>query len=234
MAQEYGDKGDWERHFECLVRFFRDSRYIKVDGRPVFVIYRTSTIPRAGEMVDLWDTLAKRAGFRGLYVAETLNTFQAIPNLERSDAVVEFEPMLTLGHYYFGRERALARMVGLLRYGGLNTKTYDSVWKAVSAKPQASYGGRDVFPGIFPDWDNSPRKGERALILRGASPERFRHHVRERLRAWKCCSENTFVFLNAWNEWAEGAYVEPDTRHGLGYLEAIRDVVEEFGPGRSM
>lgn len=227
MPQSYGGEADWRRHFECLVRFFCDPRYIKIDNCPVFLIYRTASIQRVDEMTQVWSDLARKAGFRDLYLVETMNSFQKIPRATHSRAVVEFEPMYSLTHHYPSRKRVLARLWNRLRYKGVNTKHYKDVWDVVVKKKAADYGAREVFPGAFVDWDNSPRKGNKGLILRGAHPALFESFLRQKVRNSDRGSRPEFLFLNAWNEWAEGAYIEPDEKHGTLYLEALARVMSE-------
>ena len=100
MPQEYGAEPDWKRHFECLVRFFRDPRYIKVRDASMMLIYRTSSIPDVDAMVKVWNELARQAGFSGLHIVETMNGFQKAPRIAMSRAVLEFEPMYSLRHHF--------------------------------------------------------------------------------------------------------------------------------------
>jgi hypothetical protein len=101
---------------------------------------------------------------------------------------------------------------------------YDAVWQEIIDWPPQP--GRVTFPGAFVDWDNTPRYGRRAFVFRGASPARFEHWLRQlHTRTAAARPAERLIFLNAWNEWAEGAYIEPDERHRFGYLEAIARVV---------
>ncbi len=227
MPQEYGTEPDWRRHFECLVRFFRDPRYIKVRNRPMMVIYRTSSIPNVDAMLSVWNSMAREAGFDGIYLVETMNSYQKIPKVAASDAVIEFEPMFSLTHHLSQRSRVFARLWGILRYGGLNTKSYRRVWQEVARRKHVDYGGREMFPGAFVDWDNSARRGMNGLVLRNAHPRIFERFLRQMLDDTQLKPETDFVFVNAWNEWAEGTYLEPDTRFGTAYLEAIARVAAQ-------
>jgi len=222
MAQSYGEKADWERHFEYLLPFFNDERYIKIDGRPMLLIYVTSHIGCMEEMAECWEQMARRNGFDGIYLVETLNCKpgQNRPNLTSSSACVEFEPMLTLfGGYTPWNEHRFV--------GNMHLFSFDTVWRKILDRKSA-YGDREKFCGAFMDWDNSPRVGRRASICIDSTPGKFKLYIRELIK--KCIREGNdrFIFINAWNEWAEGAYLEPDERNGYGWLEAVKEVCQEL------
>ncbi len=220
IAQDYGGREDWKRHFDYLLPFFKDERYIKIDNKPMFAIYRTVQIERCGEMMNYWRQLARENGFDGLYLIETLSARQNAPTVADSDACVEFEPCVTLfggytpwnGHYYLKT---------------LHLFYYDQVWKKILERKSA-YGNRDKFCGAFVDWDNTSRVGMKGSVCLGASPERFKQYLKELVK--KCIDEqnNRFIFINAWNEWCEGAYLEPDKDHAYKYLEAIKEISENM------
>lgn len=108
---------------------------------------------------------------------------------------------------------------------------YESVWEQI-LKVERDAEGMPCFPGAFVDWDNTARYGRRARLFRGASPERFDHWF-QRLVAVTAMRPETerLIFLNAWNEWSESTYLEPDDRHGLRHLESIRDALAGASPG---
>jgi hypothetical protein len=176
-------------------------------------------------MILHWNSRMAEKGMKGLYVAEMLTSFQKSPFCKCSDAVVEFEPMYTIG----GSKSIQSVIMGSLRkrlpflfrypYRIFN---YDKVLdKIVNRKKE--FKGKTVFSGAFTDWDNSPRFGEKAAIFKNASSERFRDFLLMQARK----SKSEFIFINAWNEWAEGAYLEPDLKNGKSYLNAVKEVYDE-------
>lgn len=231
MPQAYGDRGDWERHFEYLLQVFRDPRYIRVQGRPMFLIYRSASIACLGEMLAAWRQLAARAGLPGLHVVSMLTAFDADLRPGLFDAYAEFEPMYTIRYglpywvrkreKWYGRlSRAAWRMLGT-PVRPLRSYDYASLWRALMARPLP----HGHYAGIFLDWDNSPRRGlERSLILRNFDRETFRIGANAQLRKARAAGSE-FVFVNAWNEWAEGTYLEPDTLRGTFFLEVLREAV---------
>lgn len=228
MPQEYGNKDNWEKHFNYLIQFFKDDRYIKVDNKPLFVIYRTSNINNCEEMVSFWNDKCIENGFEGIYLVEEANTFQKEPCLKQSEAVIDFEPMLTVNTQLSTSGKVVRKVKQILRKNFklkiLDTYDYDTVWKNIINK-KVSYGNKKVFLGGFVDWDNTARKNENATIIKGASPEKFEKYLTEQLK--KADEVNSeFVFINAWNEWAEGTYLEPDKKYKYGYLEAVSNAVK--------
>jgi len=227
MSQDYGGADDWKRHYKYLRAFFLDQRYLKVDGKPVFLIYRSADIRVFDEMLAIWDRLARDDGFPGLYIVETLNGIQMAPCSDRSDAVLEFEPMYTMRTQLppFYRIRLwIAKFLSLVFHGEMKTWTrlrqvpYGAIWSRIVRRKRAYLGKRRI-RGAFVDWDNSPRRGASGTIFSGGSPEVFSCHL-SKLYSQES-GKGGFIFINAWNEWAEGAYLEPDSHYGLGYLEAV-------------
>lgn len=228
MPQAYSDESDWRRHFEYLLPAFRDPRYIRVDGKPMFLIYRSASIDVCAPMLKLWRELAQQSGLAGLHIVGMLTGFDRDPRPEIFDAFAEFEPMFTIRHglpYWLRkREKWIRRLATAARRitgrvaRPLNSHDYASLWRAIASRslPPRTY------PGAFVDWDNSPRRGlERSLILRNFDRRAFERGVRAQVRKAREAGAE-FLFVNAWNEWAEGAYLEPDEERGLLFLEAIR------------
>ncbi|WBW98663.1 glycosyltransferase WbsX family protein [Oceanirhabdus sp. W0125-5] len=219
MPQVYGDKNDWKNHFEYLLQFFKDERYIKVNNKPVMLIYRTNNIEKCSEMVQTWNDMAKENGFEGVYIVETLNSFQNKPAIDNSEAVVEFEPMLTIRHYlpiYKQCYRYLKKKLKIL-----DVLEYDDIWERIVER-DIDYG-KKKYSGAFVSWDNTARKGKKGLVTRNSTPDKFKCYLKKQLD--KAESQNSeFVFINAWNEWAEGTYLEPDEKCSFDYLEKIKEL----------
>lgn len=234
------DKTMWARHFEYLFRAWRDVRAIKIDGKPVFLIYRPHRIEKMAEMFDFWRELAHQRGLKGLYFIAIKQYEFPVPGiLQHFNAVVHFQPFEALYSPDFPKPRVEAsllvkglrrlpeRILDLLRaarYQYLPQLTYydyDVVWKQILKVEREA--GIPAIPGAFVDWDNTARYGKRARIFKGASPERFEHWFQQlvKITAGRPSPEK-MIFMNAWNEWSEGTYLEPDARYGLRYLEAVQ------------
>ena len=225
MPQRYGAEAEWEEHFNYLLPFFRDSSYICVDGKPVFVLYRTNDIPNCEEMIAYFNKRCMECGFAGIYLVEEKNGFQDTLCCKNADAILNFEPMYTLKYGRSLPGRALDKFLNKLfnwRTGNhMLIYRYDNIWKRILNRKVSPPSGKKEYRGGFIDWDNSPRKGNRGLAVLGATPAKFEKNLGKQMRHAQ--EEGTeFVFLNAWNEWGEGTYLEPDTHNGYSYLEAIQ------------
>lgn len=231
MEQRYSHADD-EQHFQALLSAFKDPRYIKVEGRPLFLVYRASHLPNAAATVTRWRELAEAAGLPGLYLANVESAFAEHDLAPRYgfDAAVEFAPDWSklptpLGRLRRPRLEQLRRKFALGNpiYSRDRIFEYDHLVDAMLAKPTPPYLR---FPGVTPSWDNSARRATDAVILRGASPARYQEWLRATVERFEPPSPSEdFVFINAWNEWAEGNHLEPCVRYGHQYLEATRDAL---------
>lgn len=221
VEQEYGDSSDWEKHFLYLLPFFKDERYIKIDGRPVFLIYRTESIPCLDSMIDCWNKLSEQNGLKPIYFVETLTYFQSRPVSHKTQAVVDFEPMYVLqyGRSIFSKvmDRIFSEAKDFFRSTKIRFYTYDSVWKKI-INCKIDSCGKKLYRGAFVDWDNTPRRSQKGTVFEGATEKKFGKF----LKSLGVAAENDFIFINAWNEWAEGAYLEPDEKNEFRYLMEVK------------
>lgn len=220
MPQIYGEEKEWKDHFNYLSKFFKDERYIKVDNKPLMLIYRTSNIPKCDEMIEVWNKECKKIGFEGIYIVETINSFQKESCSDKSSAVVEFEPMLTIRHHlpiYTQGIRYFKKKLGIL-----DKLDYENVWKCVLNK-NVNYG-KKRFLGAFVSWDNTARKNKKGLVMINDSSEKFKENFEKQ---YNKAIENRceYIFINAWNEWAEGTYLEPDKKNNYEYIKCINEVI---------
>ncbi len=231
MKQEYGDEEDWFKHFEYLLKFFNDKRYIKIDNKPVLQIYRSFDIDCLDRMLNCFNKWAHGEGFDGIYVISGKTAGMQETRSELIDGYYFFEPGYTLKHD-FSRINEFGYNVSVLFNTLLNKlKRNKKLERSIPADlilkgiRERDYKENE-FPGIIPDWDNTPRRGYKGLVYKGTSPEKFEETLRV-LKRKKDGHRTDFVFVNAWNEWGEGAMIEPDEYRGYGYLEAIRRVSDE-------
>ncbi len=225
IKQDYGDKADWNRHFDCLLSFFKDDRYIKIDNKPLFMIYRSFDIERLSDMLKLFNDRARAEGFDGIFLVSGKTRDIVDERAELIDGYYYFEPGYSLKHDFSSFHRFIYNSSVLAR----------SAWNRVSPKKILerripaewilnAIENRDYkeneFPGLIPDWDNTPRRSYKGLVYTKTSPERFERALRS-LSVKVSGHRNDFVFVNAWNEWGEGAMLEPDEYRGYAYLEAI-------------
>lgn len=242
MAQNFEDREDWDNHFYYMLPFFRDKRYIKEDGKPLYVIYLPNIIGPLNEMLDRWQELAKQNGLPGIKFISQSPFWHLDNSVDKSrfDYAIEFQPSM-INHLEKGKKGALwIRSKAKLSLFLQNTlhlyiklpkrkvhkSSYDEKWKQVLAiHPQND----TCIPGAFVDWDNTPRKAERGEVYVGASPEKFKYYFDLQVKHVKKEYKTDWLVMFAWNEWAEGGILEPTERYGTAYLEAIRDVLINNG-----
>lgn len=234
MPQDYAHEREWERHFEYLLNVFRDPRYICVDGKPMFLIYRSASIDCAEPMLRLWRQLAERAGLPGLHIVSTRTAFPADTRSELFDAFAEFEPVHTFRErkpFWLRKRERWIRQYRRLRLrlfgsvaGAPHSYHYLGLWGMIERRALLPR----TYPGAFVDWDNTPRRGlERGTLMRKFNPRAFEQGIRTQLRKALDAGAQ-FLFVNAWNEWAEGAYMEPDEARGTFFLDTVREAVAEI------
>lgn len=233
ISQNYGDEKDWENHFNYFLPYFRDNRYIKIQNKPMIIIYKYKSIPRFREMISLWNKLAKNNGFDGIYLIETLRDKTEYADKQLFDAHVEFEParsINTRSSNILWIERIIRQ---LKTYKNKCFHTSNIVNRKFSFNEIANLSTnlkneKNTFGCVFLGWDNSPRKNERATIIEQPTKEEFRDFLLSKINKVKKINDpdNQYIFINAWNEWAEGTYLEPDTINGLKYLEIFKDISE--------
>lgn len=245
IPQKYGDKSDWKEHFMYLLPFLKDKRYIKENNKPLVIIYRPEVIECLNEMLDYWSTLALENGLAGLtYAYQNIDfDLQANKDDSRFDYNIEFQPLYARHDLFKDNHKILKAVrrkvaavferqfgIDLMRYGAnffsSNQIEYDDAWeKVLNRKPESSKN----IPGAFIGWDNTPRKGEKGLIYVNDTPEKFEKYLSKQIKRVKNVYKKDMLFMYAWNEWAEGGYLEPDERSGYRNLESIRNALKENG-----
>ena len=242
--QDYSDKEEWAKHFNYLLEFFKDYRYIKKDNKPLLVIYEPYGVKEMGEMLDLWNSMAIQNGFSGIEFA-----FQsAYANLDKKfdDSKfayrIEYQPQYARMMFYQKKSilfkrflRHLNEKIFRLDWTKLRNKykkdkltsfDYDDVWnKILKMKPSS----QKSIPGAFVNVDTTPRKHERGTISTGMTPSKLEEKLERLIVKTRDEYKKDMIFVYAWNEWAEGAYMEPDKRWGFGVLEAFRSALIKTG-----
>lgn len=223
MPQDYGNEQDWKIHFDYLLKAFKDKRYIQIDNKPVFIIYHPGGIPQCEAMLQYWNQLAIANGLNGIYFVGTLNGFPIqTQNVKGFDAIIEFEPVYTSVH---GRCSNIWKVIKDYQQKNMWVIDYDELYVSLlSRNPPKTK--KQVIPGAFVDWDNTPRRKNSSLIFQGANPEKFTNYLSQQILRSRTLYNSDFLFINAWNEWGEGAYLEPDSRYGFQYLEAVKKALQ--------
>ncbi|WP_095648550.1 glycoside hydrolase family 99-like domain-containing protein [Pseudomonas indica] len=199
-----------------LSQYLRDPRYIRIDGRPLLLVYRPTLLPNAQATARRWRTWCRDNGIGEIYLAYTQSFESVPPGKYGFDAAVEFPPNNTTPPDVTANVQPLCE--------GFAGKVYD--W-SVYPKRSAAYSRPPytLFRGVCPAWDNTPRRKERGISFVNSSPRGYQEWLLNAIRdshRHHHGPDDRLVFINAWNEWAEGAHLEPDQRYGYAYLEATR------------
>lgn len=223
LGQDHSDESD-EAFIHDLAEYLKDPRYIRIDGRPLVVVYRPSLLPNATHTAEHWREYCRQHGIGEIFLAMAQFDVED-PRVFGFDAAVEFPPH-KLG-------RALPCMNAGLEivnpdYRGY-VVDYSDIVAAATRMPVPEY---PLFRGVFPAWDNEARKPGAGYTYANSTPSLYREWLQRATEFAKAhpVRGEEFVFINAWNEWAEGAYLEPDRRHGYAYLQATRDVLSVERP----
>lgn len=225
LEQLYPGKEDWEEHLKYLLQFFKDERYIKVDNKPMLVIYNAEEIPDYDEMADYLEQRLIEEGFGGIYLVEYI--FSKTKDLfsNKSSAVTEFEPLYTC-YFDISKINLFKRFV-CKKLKCIDYQNYDRLWKYI-IKRKRTYHGKTIIKGCFSGWDNSARKGKESMIVKMRTPESFEKNFKMFLENNRKDESEDFCIINAWNEWSEGAYLEPDSKYQYGWLNAVKNVIDEY------
>lgn len=215
-----GREDDWKNHFNYLIPYFKDSRYIKVDNKPIFVVYHfSSTIL---EMAEYWNNLAINNGFNGICCIYRNDKTKNIPS---SQYIFTYEPASSGWGGFFERSKSkISNYLGLKQ--GLKKYDYDEVWCSIIDNARR-YSNTNHIPGAFVSYDDTPRRGCRGKVIVNDSPQKFAKYMEELIEINEKQNKD-FIFLTAWNEWGEGAYLEPDTKNAYSYLEALAHALNKF------
>ena len=213
--------GDDLKFIEYASRYLEDPRYIHIDGRPLLLVYRPALLPDAAATVQRWRNWRRQNGLSEPYVA-MVQSFQSIdPRPYGMDAAVEFPwhtgmPTDITAHLVPAKSGFRGFVFDWEDYAERSAQQPDPPWMQMR--------------GVMPGWDNTPRRKARAHLFQGHSPAVYGHWLKAALR-WTLARgrprDERLLFVNAWNEWGEGAYLEPDERFGYAFLQATRDAVQE-------
>jgi lipopolysaccharide biosynthesis protein len=219
MKQTYS-REDAKTYINHLIPFFKDNRYVKINSRPVLIVYRAAHNPLMKEYCEIWGEECRKSGLQTPYLICTLTRGAKNPYDYNFDA---------------GLERVLHDWTdGNVGAVNASTNFFDDFNGSVLLYKEVAeyYSNLDIntsFPhlrSIIPSWDNTPRYGPNAYIIHDSSPEKFSNwfnaiynYTLKHLQ-----DEERIIVVNAWNEWAESAYLEPDLRYGYAYLNSIARV----------
>ncbi len=229
VEQTYPGIEDYKQHFYELLPAFKDKRYIKVNEKLLFSIFDPKAIPDCKVFVSTWKELAVKEGLKGFYFTGIGVKTSELESLGL-DGTTPHTPHSFLSQLKIRTADKLSYRITGKRYADLKAKLLKkpriySYADFVEANLKKQYELRE-YPVALPNWDHSPRSGNRAIVLQDSSPELFGKLLEYCVEAVKDRDlDERIVFLKAWNEWAEGNFLEPEKLHGRGYLEEIRKII---------
>ncbi|MEQ1574301.1 MAG: glycoside hydrolase family 99-like domain-containing protein, partial [Vicinamibacterales bacterium] len=216
---------------------FTDKRYLTIDGKPLFLIYKPYKLPEPNRFLDHWRELAVKEGLPGIYFVGNARTMEWVPERDGFDALTPHNPGLSVYHVFIPNE-GFDKHIWDHRFPGKTFKSpylrhfpgpgimlYEDYVKIGLPPLRKDF---DEFPCVLPNWDNTARSGKQGWVFLESTPELFRQHLREAIaQVAHRPPEKRLIFVRSWNEWAEGNYLEPDVKFGKGYLESCRAEVFE-------
>jgi len=217
QPQSYSEEDD-HRHIDALLPALLDERAITVDGKPLFLVYQGRELPDPARTIEIWQEAAQTAGLAGIHLVSVETGWDEGWDASQVgfDGKVLFMPQFSI----LGRQPRL-------EIGPGSTRIYDyqQVWRALADPPPVDYRRYEC---VCPSWDNTARRGNDAWVIHNSSPEAYEEWLELAIRrTLEQPGPDRLVFLNAWNEWAEGAHLEPDQLHGVAYLEATRRAIRK-------
>ena len=231
LQQDYSLEDD-KNHIAYLLNVFKDPRYLRIDNKPVIAIYRSTLIPDVSATLKLWRDEAKKEGIE-LYICrfESYGVSGEEYLDAGFDAAIEFQPHAMNSNSYMKNRNILPRMINKLarRYLKQNLLpiilSYPSYVRFMCKQSQPTY---KRYPCVMPSWDNAPRKKGFFLAFKGSTPTLYYKWLKSVVSNFVPYSKDeNLLFINAWNEWAEGAHLEPDQKWGRAYLEMTKKVLQD-------
>lgn len=250
IKQDYSEEDD-RKHIQSLIPYFKDKRYIRINNKPVIAIYRSKHLPDTTSTLRIWREEAAKHNL-GLYICRFESCLEGGKEyMKEFDAAIDFQPWgREMNDYKLSlskkKQQSLSFTVESIIYGKVIKKISKKGFQYFKSKLQREFFGKNrhsyedyityvmskdypdykVFPGITPMWDNSARQKVNSAILLDSTPELYKKwlkHIAEKFQPYS--KEEDFVFINAWNEWAEGNHLEPCQKWGRKYLEATKEVL---------
>jgi hypothetical protein len=218
QEQSYSEEDDLA-HIRWLIPALSDERAIKIDGKPVFLVYHAKDLPDPASTADVWRREVANAGLPGIYLIAVETGWDAGWDATRAgfDAKVLFQPQFSMLHN-------LGERVTIPDRPELRVFDYQRVWPRLANPPAADYRR---YQTVFPRWDNTARSNESGVVLVNSTPEAYEEWLRHAVeRVQHDPLDHRMVFINAWNEWAEGCHLEPDLTYGHQYLQATRRALD--------
>ena len=227
MEQLYPGNEDYKDHFYAILAAFKDKRYIRINNKPIFVVYKPFLLPDANNFIKIWNILAIKEGLEGIHF---------IGHIEKSSSIESVLKMgfdsiniVRLGEYAFNKKLLRRILIPTILYKLFKKPLKINYSLMIDYFVQNEERANNVYPTIIPNWDHTPRSGHKGSIFHNSTPELFAKHVKDVFSAVENKSpSDQIVFLKSWNEWGEGNYMEPDLKFGKKYIEVLGELKRNF------
>ena len=206
-----------------MIRFLKDDRYISIQGKKVITVYRPSLMPKVKEVLNYWREAVRKENLGELYIIAVKENMIELDWLsEGYDALSEFHP----GTLYKECNKINDQLTYIRKDFSCEVFSYPDI---VERKKYFNYTYKKLYRAVMPMWDNTARRNNKGMIFHQANPELYKEWLKDVIEenVEKHNVDENIVFINAWNEWGEGAYIEPDRFYGYAYLNATKEAVEE-------
>lgn len=234
IEQTYDGERGFRIYFDYLLPFFNDKRYIKIENKPMFHVYRFDDIPNPDQFITIFNELAIANGFDGIYFIATIASAAVLKNdliYGKVDNEV-FQKMRYKKGFLFENirylgwlERKIKVKLGFTNLIGKRLKPLIFDYNKAVSHFNVTFSDKKYIPCVFPNWDNSARSGKKSLIFINSNPESWKIHLEKTVKELlKNLNNPQIIIIKSWNEWAEGNYLEPDLKYGLKWLEALKKV----------
>lgn len=225
IEQIYGGNEDYIKHFYSVLPAFKDKRYIKIDDKPVFVIYKPLASPEIKVFIKVWRELAKKENLNDIYfVGHCNNDENRLSEYKKLD--IDCINILNVTGYTkktFIGFRVLSKLLRVL-FSFPHLVSYETI---INNMNSSNMYNENIAPTILSGWDHTPRSGKNGFVMTHYTPKKFRKHVDDVLSIIKG-KNNKLVFLKSWNEWGEGNFLEPEIKYGTKFLKELHSAVLDY------
>jgi hypothetical protein len=225
IEQLYPGIDDIEAHFYSILPALKDKRYIRIDDKPIFVIYKPLLLPNAKEFIEIWDKLANENNLSDgfFFIGHTVNIKEKSKILNLGFNAVN---IVRTGEYRFNNDviKKIPYKLFKFKFFGRPLKlNYSFISKYFVQDYDKE---EDLIPTIIPNWDHTPRSGKRGVVFHNSTPKLFKKHIVKVLEVIKN-KKRKVAFLKSWNEWGEGNYMEPDLKNGKKYIKVLSEALKK-------
>ena len=225
IKQEYPGKEDYNDHFNEILPALTDFRYVKINDKNLFLIYKPSEIPDLNEFTGYWNQLAKDNNLPKFYfigVCDDFEQFEGILDGYLPNIPKPFINGIPFKHNLLNRIKAkLGISYTPLKPERINYRSFVEHFEKYKFKNYE-------IPIILPNWDNTPRSGYNGFVIENSTPELFARVCKHAFEKLKSDQGDRLVFIKSWNEWAEGNYLEPDQEFGKKYLQVFQNELNNY------